>query len=116
MRKEIEERGLLLESQLGSLRKGRGTMDAVYVMNYLVNRQVSKRKMVMVALFVDLKAAFDLVGREIVIKAMRGRGVREGLIVRVGEVLSETKGRVSIRKELREIFWTARMTVEPDVV
>lgn len=36
------------------------------------------------------------------------REVREGLIVRVGEVLLETKSRVRIGKEIGETFWTAR--------
>lgn len=65
-------------------------------MNNLVNRQVNRKKRVLVALFVDLKAAFDLAGRETAIRVMRGRGMREGLIVRVEEVLSETTSRVKI--------------------
>lgn len=39
-----------------------GTMDNVYIFNYLVNRQVEKKGGKLVALFIDLKAAFDLVG------------------------------------------------------
>lgn len=34
----------------------------------------------MVAMFVDLKAAFDSVDREVLIGTMRKQGVREGLI------------------------------------
>jgi len=41
-------------------RKGMGTMDNIYVVNYLINRQLGKGKGVL-ALFVDLKAAFDTV-------------------------------------------------------
>lgn len=44
----------MTENQLG-FRKERGTLD---VMNYLVNRQASRKKGVLVSLFVDLKAAF----------------------------------------------------------
>lgn len=36
------------------------------------------------------------------------REVREGLLVRVGEVLSETKSRVRIGKDIGETFWTTR--------
>lgn len=107
LREEMEGRGLLTESQM-SFRKGRGTMDAVYVMNDLVNRQVSRKKRVLVALFVDVKAAFNSVGKKTVIEAMRGREVRKGLIVRVREVLLENNSRVRIGKELEERFWTAK--------
>jgi len=39
----------------------------------------------LIAFFVDLRAAFDMVNREILGKAMRERGVRERL-VRLGDV------------------------------
>jgi len=44
-----------------------------------------------IALFVDLRAAFDSVGREELIKAMRDRGVRESLVERIEEMLGETR-------------------------
>lgn len=59
-------------------------MDAVYVMNYPVNRQVSRKKEALVALIVDLMAVFDLGGRETVIRAMKRREVKEELIVTLG--------------------------------
>ena len=90
LKEEIENRRLLSETQF-SFRKGRGTMDAVYILNYLINRQVTRKKGTLVALFVDLKAAFDSVGRETVLRASKERKVREGLVVRIGEVLAETK-------------------------
>jgi len=82
-------------------------MDNIYVVNYLINRQLGKRKKA-VTLFVDLKAAFDSVDRGIMYKAMRERGIREGLIERVRKVLRETKSRVKVGGELGESFWTAR--------
>lgn len=53
LREEVEERKLLTESQL-DFRKGRKTLDAVYVMNYFLNRQVSRKKGELVALFVEV--------------------------------------------------------------
>lgn len=76
LREELEERKLLSENQLG-FKKCRRTMDAVYVMNYLVNRQVSRKMGILVALFVDLKAAYNSVGKETVIRAMEGKGEGE---------------------------------------
>lgn len=59
--------------------------------------QLEKKKGRMAALFVDLKAAFDSVDRKILVKTMRERGIREGLIVRIEEMLRETRSRVRIR-------------------
>ena len=62
----------------------------------------------MVVLFVDMKAAFDSVDREVLLRAMRGKGVREQLVVRCEEILRETTCRVRVGDEERERFWTAR--------
>ena len=99
--------GLLPPSQTG-FRRGVGCMDNVYVLNYLVNRQVVRKERKMLVLFVDLKAAFDSVDRGVLIRAMRKRRVREGLVARCGEVLQETVCRVRVGEEEGELFWTAR--------
>lgn len=57
----------------------------------------------MVALFVDLKAAFDSLDRGILVNAMRERGVR-GIVERVVELLKETKSRVRIGGEVGDSF------------
>lgn len=72
LRKEVDEKGLLSASQTG-FRKGLGTMNNKYVLNYLINRHREKGKMII--LFVDLKVAektFDSVDRELLIETMRG--------------------------------------------
>lgn len=56
----------------------------------------------------DLKAAFDTVSRKTVVEAVKGRGVREGLVERIEEVLRETRCRVRIGGEEGEGFWTVR--------
>lgn len=61
-----------------------------YVLNYLINKKMVERKSKMVMMFVDMKAAFDLVNREILVQTMRRKGVREDLVVRCKEIL---KGR-----------------------
>jgi len=53
------------QNQTG-FRKEMGTMDNIYVINYIVNKQLR-----IGALFVDLRATFDLVDREILYKAIR---------------------------------------------
>ena len=69
----MEEKGLLPPSQTG-FRRGVGCMDNVYVLNYLVNRQVTRKGRRMVVLFMDMKAAFDSVDRGVLLKAMRRKG------------------------------------------
>lgn len=39
----------------------------------------------------DLKVAFDTVSRKTVVEAVKERGVREGLVERIEEVLRETR-------------------------
>lgn len=45
---------------------------------------------------------------KILIEAMRKRGIRESLIRRCEEIIKETRHRVRIREEIREVFWTGR--------
>lgn len=85
-----------------------GTIDNVYVLNYLVNRQVWRRGRKLIALFVDLRAAFDSMDREVLVEAMKERGIREGFIERVIELLQETRSRVKVEGERGNCFWTAR--------
>lgn len=73
-----------------------GTINNVYVLNYVANRQISKKKGKMVVLFIDLRAVFDSVDTGALIGMMRKKGIREGLIKRVEEVLKETKNRVRV--------------------
>lgn len=107
LRGEVEGKELIPPNQTG-FRKGLGTVDNIYVLNYIVNRQIEKKGGKLVALFVDLKAAIDSLDRGVLLQAMRGRGVREGLVERVGEILRETRSRVRVGGEMGENFWMAR--------
>ena len=55
-------------------RRGVGSIDNIYVLNYLINRQLGRKGKNMVVVFIDMKAAFDSVDREVLVKAMRGGG------------------------------------------
>jgi hypothetical protein len=59
--KEMNERGALPDGQAG-FRKGRGTMDNVYILNHIIGNEIKKRGSKIYAIFVDLKTAFDNVG------------------------------------------------------
>lgn len=62
----------------------------------------------LVALFVDLKAAFDLVNREVLVRTMREKGITDGITERVVELLRETRSRVRVGRKIGGTFWTAR--------
>ena len=47
---------------MAGFRKGRGTIDNIYVLNYMVGKEIEKEKKVIAAM-IDLKAAFDWVNR-----------------------------------------------------
>ncbi|KMQ85710.1 hypothetical protein RF55_15573 [Lasius niger] len=51
----------------------------------------------------DLKAAFDTVDREVLIKTLRERGIRKGLVERVEEVIRETKSRVRAGEDITDL-------------
>lgn len=70
-----------------------GTIDNVYVFNYLINKLGKGKKLVVI--FVDLKAIFDTVDRSRVsCETMKARGIRERLIGRAKEALRETRSRM----------------------
>lgn len=54
------------------------------------------KKEKVVALFVELKSAFDSVNRKVLLKTMRQRGIREGLVERVVKVIREMRSRVMV--------------------
>lgn len=108
LREEIEKKKLIPPNQTG-FRKGMGTMDNIYVLNYLINRQNSRRGAGSIVLFyVDLKAAFDSVDREKLVEALIKRGVDGNLVSRCKEVLRETSFRVKVGEEMGEEFWTEK--------
>ena len=65
---EVEEKKLLPEGQAG-FRKKRSTVDNVYILSHVIQRAKLRNKRIY-AMFVDLKAAFDTVDREILWKIL----------------------------------------------
>lgn len=60
LRTEMEKKKIIPQTQTG-FRKGMGIMDNVYILNYLINRQIERKKGKLNAMFVDLKAVFNMV-------------------------------------------------------
>lgn len=105
IKEEVERKGLS-RNQTG-FRKELGAIDNIYVINYLVHRQLVKKGESLVALFVDLKAAFDSVDRRL-LEAIKEREIKAKLVGRMEEALKETRSRVGVESEAGEDFWTAR--------
>src|SRR5580765_7698176 len=53
LKEEMEEKEMIPSGQTG-FRKGMGVMDNIYVLNFLVNRQLGRKGGLVVATFVDL--------------------------------------------------------------
>ncbi|XP_067209997.1 uncharacterized protein [Linepithema humile] len=87
LRKEIEKK---LEEGQFEFREERGTTDAI--LNYIVNRELMKKKGKIFAFFADLKAAFDKVDRIKLGKMLKRTGIGERkLRKRIMETYKETK-------------------------
>lgn len=99
--KAVEEK--LQETQFG-FRKGRGTADAIYVLNYIINKELSKKRGKVFAFFADLRAAFDRVDRQELNRRMKRIGIEDHLRKRVMETYIETKNTVRIGERYTEDF------------
>lgn len=81
LKKETEDK--LRETQFG-FRERRGTMNAVYTINYVVNKELSKGGKI-VAFFADLKAAFDKVNRKQMNEMLKKTKIKDNLSWRIME-------------------------------
>lgn len=107
LERETEEKRCVPENQTGFRRK-RGTIENIYVLNHIVGRELKKKGGKVVAMFVDLKAAFDTVDRRKLWEAMEKHGISERLRKRIQEIYVETTSRVRIGQEMGREFWTTK--------
>lgn len=63
LEKEVERKSILPKSQEG-FRKGRGTIDNIFILDHLVQKEKREKDKKIFPVFIDLKAAFDNVDRE----------------------------------------------------
>jgi len=103
MKKVAEER--MEEGQFG-FRTGRGTTDAIFTLNYIVNRELSKNKGKIFVFFADLKAAFDRVDRAKLGEMLREAKIGKRLRRRIMETYKETNNVVKVGNRKSKEFWT----------
>lgn len=58
LEKEIEEKKMLPKTQAG-FRRGRSTIDNIFILNYIANREIKRAGDKLYTFFADLSAAFD---------------------------------------------------------
>lgn len=72
LREDVESKTILPPSQTG-FKRWMGTIDQIFVLNYLINKRVAERSRRMVVMFIDTKVAFDSVDRDILVERMKKR-------------------------------------------
>lgn len=102
-----ESDGKLEERQYGFSR-GRGTIDAIYILNYVVNREVTRKKGKLFVFFTDLKATFDTVDRIEMETMLKMAEIKERLRKRIMETFKETRNSIKVGNKRTEEFWTER--------
>lgn len=107
LEKEVEKTGGIPHNQTG-FRTGMGTMDNIYTLNYIVNKNLGKKGGKLIALFVDFKAAFPSVNRGLLWRVLERRGIEEGVIERVKELYTDVRSRVKVGGKVGKEFWLGR--------
>lgn len=105
LKRDAEEKGIIPDVQAG-FREKRGTMDNIYILQHVVERELEKKRGKVFGFFIDLKAAFDRVDRNKMWATMEKRGIRKGLIRRAKEIYTETSNVVRANGTLSQEFWT----------
>lgn len=77
------------------------------MINYIVNKELTKKRGKIFAFFANLKAAFDRVER-VKLREMEKIGIGKKLRRRILETYKETKNRVKVRNKFTEEFWTRK--------
>lgn len=94
---EVERKGILPESQ-GGFRRGRGTIDNIFVLDHLVQREKKEKDKKIFAAFIDLKAAFDNVDRKKLWRVIEEKEISKGLIGRLKKLYEGTNMRIRTNK------------------
>lgn len=88
--------------------KGRGTTDTIYTMNYIVNKELSRKGGKIFAFFADLRAVFDNVDRRQLSEMMKKIKTKNNLRQRMIEIYKETRNIIKIGDKKIEEFWTVK--------
>lgn len=107
LEKWTKRKELLPESQEG-FRRERGTVDNVFILNHLVQRERRKENNKVYVVFADIKAAFDNVRREKLWEILIEKGIDGTLIERLRSSYKKMRTTVKIKKGLTNEFVTRK--------
>jgi len=109
LEEQVESMERLPETQAG-FRKGKSTMDNIFVLSHLVQREgrTEGNERRLYALFADLSAAFDNIDRDTLWRILRDMKLEEGLIRRMEKIYESTEVMVRTEEEISESFMTRR--------
>ena len=105
LKEEAEK--ILPESQAG-FRKGRSTIDNIFTLHWIIEKELRKKSGKLYTFFADLKSAFDNLDRETLWEVMERRGIDKELVKKIQEVYEETVCAVKVNEKVSKQFWTVK--------
>jgi len=106
LRQELDKNKILLDTQAG-FRKNRSIIDNICILNYAIEKEISKKERRIYVFFTDLKAAFDIMNRKKLWAIMKRKGINRHLIRKIEEIMKKTINIVLDGIYTKE-FWTNR--------
>jgi len=101
LEKEMKEKKLMEETQTG-YRKGKGTLEAIYIVKTAMEEETKKEKGEIFLFFADMKGAFDKIRREKLWELMEQNGMSCKLRNRIKEIYNGTAFKIKINEKLSE--------------
>ena len=92
LEQHVEDQNILPDTQNG-FRKRRSTIDNIYIMNHTINAKLAEGKK-LYAFFVDLKAAFDSVDRDLLFQKLKQLKIPDYLIAAIKNMYIRTPFKV----------------------
>lgn len=105
--RELDAKNGWSRTQAG-FRKGRRIIENVKILKHMIGRRLKRKDKRVWAMFIDLKAAFDNLDRNILWGMMKKRGITAKLIERVREIYDEVKCRIRVGGIESEEFWVEK--------
>jgi hypothetical protein len=102
----VEDNALLNEAQAG-FRRGYSTIDHIFTLLTLVQKQLLNHSKLYAA-FIDFKKAFDFVNRERLWVALRKKGIQGKMYRAIKSMYDSVKARVRINNDITEPFMCPR--------
>ena len=99
--------GKLAEEQL-EFRKEKGTIDEIYILNHIVNGELTIRRRKVFVFFADIKRTFDRLDGTELHRMLKMKEINAHMRERIIEIYKETKNVVSSAEKETGTFWTEK--------